>query len=149
MDEGNLHGARLRWTDRFRAQPTNPPQTGVVVVLRDRDESGKDEIFDFLLRNPADYLPISPGSRSPPSVPLRPENGIVVGLLASAPRRHLLLDPVAVPSGWPTRIAIGMLADSRSGCRPDSSRNSSSPSKCPTPSTIAAEARCRSASRRD
>jgi predicted AlkP superfamily phosphohydrolase/phosphomutase len=60
MNEGKLPNlAKLRDEGGFAPlQPTNPPQTPVSwSSFATGTNPGKTEIFDFLKRNPADYLP--------------------------------------------------------------------------------------------
>ncbi len=114
MDEGKLPNlAQLRNDGSFSAlQPTNPPQTPVSwSSFATGTNPGKTQIFDFLMRNPADYLPdfaMSSEFRRP--FLFGPRNGLVVGVVSGAAvclLAFLLL--LLFRLSWLTRIAIATL----------------------------------------
>jgi predicted AlkP superfamily phosphohydrolase/phosphomutase len=114
MDEGKLPSlARLRDEGSYAPlQPTNPPQTPVSwSSFATGSNPGKTRIFDFLMRNPADYLPdfaMSSESRRPFFVGAN--NGLVVGLLAGAGVFVIaFLIALCFRLGWPTRFAIATI----------------------------------------
>jgi len=114
MDEGKLPNlAQLRTDGSFsELQPTNPPQTPVSwSSFATGTNPGKTRIFDFLLRNPADYLPDFCGfSESRRPFLFGPKNGIVVGLVAFGAAFVICFSMLLLfRLGWPTRIAIAML----------------------------------------
>src|SRR5260221_10640953 len=86
MNEGKLPNlAKLRDEGSFSAlQPTNPPQTPVSwSSFATGTNPGKTRIFDFLMRNPADYLPdFAMNSESRRAFLFGARNGLVVGLVA-------------------------------------------------------------------
>ena len=114
MDEGKLPNlAQLRNDGSFSAlQPTNPPQTPVSwSSFATGTNPGKTQFFDFLMRNPADYLPdfaMSSEFRRP--FLFGPRNGLVVGVVSGAAvclLAFLLL--LLFRLSWLTRIAIATL----------------------------------------
>jgi predicted AlkP superfamily phosphohydrolase/phosphomutase len=114
MDEGKLPNlARLRDDGSFSPlQPTNPPQTPVSwSSFATGSNPGKTRIFDFLMRNPADYLPdfaMSSESRRPFLVGT--SNGLVVGLVAgSAVSVVAFLLALCFSLSWVTRFAIATI----------------------------------------
>src|SRR5262249_14199683 len=86
MDQGKLPNlAALRDAGSFSPlQPTNPPQTPVSwSSFATGTNPGKTRIFDFLMRNPADYLPdFAMNSESKRTFLFGERNGLVVGLIA-------------------------------------------------------------------
>jgi len=120
MDEGKLPNlAKLRDDGSFSAlQPTNPPQTPVSwSSFATGTNPGKTHIFDFLMRNPADYLPdfaMSSESRRPFLV--GKNNGLVVGLIAGGAVFVLaFLIVLLFRMGWTTRLAIAALCGLAAG----------------------------------
>jgi len=114
MDEGKLPNlAKLRDDGSFSPlQPTNPPQTPVSwSSFATGTNPGKTRIFDFLMRNPADYLPdfaMSSETRRPFLVGRN--NGLVVGLVAGGAVFVLaFLIVLLFRLGWVTRLAIATL----------------------------------------
>ena len=114
MDEGKLpHLAQLRADGSFAPlQPTNPPQTPVSwSSFATGTNPGKTRIFDFLMRNPADYLPdfaMSSESRRPFLVGAK--NGVVVGLIAGGATFLIcLLIALCFNVGWVTRLAVATI----------------------------------------
>jgi predicted AlkP superfamily phosphohydrolase/phosphomutase len=114
MDEGKLPNlAKLRSEGSYTSlQPTNPPQTPVSwSSFATGTNPGKTRIFDFLMRNPADYLPdfaMSSETRRP--FLFGPRNGVVVGLVAGAAVFLLaLLISLLFRTGWMTRVAVATL----------------------------------------
>ncbi|HEX4825479.1 MAG TPA: alkaline phosphatase family protein [Candidatus Polarisedimenticolaceae bacterium] len=88
MGEGKLPNlAKLKDEGTYTAlQPTNPPQTPVSwSSFATGTSPGKTRIFDFLMRNPADYLPdFAMNSESKRAFLFGERNALVVGLLAGA-----------------------------------------------------------------
>ena len=114
MDEGKLPNlAKLRQEGSFSAlQPTNPPQTPVSwSSFATGTNPGKTHIFDFLMRNPADYLPdfaMTSESRRPFLFGAR--NGLVVGLIAGGAVFVIaFLIVLLFSASWVTRLAIATL----------------------------------------
>jgi hypothetical protein len=85
---------------------------------------GKTEIFDWLRRNPADYLPdFAMISESKRTFLFGESNGAVVGAIAAGAVFVLaLLLVLLVRLTWVTRLAIATLAAAASGFPPGSSR---------------------------
>jgi len=114
MDQGKLPNlAKLRDEGTFSPlQPTNPPQTPVSwSSFATGTNPGKTRIFDFLMRNPADYLPdFAMNSESRRMFLFGERNGLVVGVIAGAVVFALaLLVVVFLDLGWATRLAIATL----------------------------------------
>ncbi len=120
MDEGKLpHLAQLRNDGSFSAlQPTNPPQTPVSwASFATGTNPGKTRIFDWLMRNPKDYLPdfaMNTESRRP--FLFGPRNGLVVGAVAGgAVFLMAFLIVLLFRLGWMTRLAIATLCGIAAG----------------------------------
>jgi predicted AlkP superfamily phosphohydrolase/phosphomutase len=114
MDEGKLPNlAKLRDEGTFSAlQPTNPPQTPVSwSTFATGTNPGKTRIFDFLMRNPADYLPdFAMTSEAKRTFLFGERNGLVVGLVAGAALFAVaLLALLLARVRWVTRLAIATL----------------------------------------
>ena len=114
MNEGKLPNlARLRDDGSFSAlQPTNPPQTPVSwSSFATGTNPGKTRIFDWLMRNPADYLPdFAMNSESRRTFLFGPRNGLIVGSIAgSAVALIAFLIVMLFRLGWVTRVAIATL----------------------------------------
>ncbi len=114
MDEGKLPNlAKLKGDGSFSAlQPTNPPQTPVSwSSFATGTNPGKTRIFDFLMRNPADYLPdFAMNSESRRSFLFGPRNGLVVGLVGGgAVFVIVLLIVLMFRLSWISRLAIATL----------------------------------------
>ena len=114
MDQGKLPNlAKLRDEGTFSPlQPTNPPQTPVSwSSFATGTNPGKTRIFDFLMRNPADYLPdFAMNSESRRMFLFGERNGLVVGVIAGTVVFALaLLVVVFLDLGWATRLAIATL----------------------------------------
>jgi predicted AlkP superfamily phosphohydrolase/phosphomutase len=120
MDEGKLPNlARLRDEGTYATlQPTNPPQTPVSwSSFATGMNPGKTRIFDFLMRNPADYLPdfaLNTEGRRPFLFGSR--NGVVVGSVAFGAVFLLsLLIVLLFRLRWISRIAIATLCGLAAG----------------------------------
>src|SRR6185503_10442900 len=93
--------------------PTNPPQTPVSwSSFATGTSPGKTEIFDWLRRNPADYLPdFAMISESKRTFLFGESNGLVVGAIAAGSFFLLtLLLALLVRMRWVTRVGIATLA---------------------------------------
>jgi predicted AlkP superfamily phosphohydrolase/phosphomutase len=115
MDEGKLPNlAKLRDDGSFSPlQPTNPPQTPVSwASFATGTNPGKTHIFDWLMRNPADYLPdFAMNSETRRPFLFGANNGLVVGVVAGgAVFLIAFLIGLLLRLGWGTRIAIATLA---------------------------------------
>lgn len=115
MDEGKLPNlAKLRDDGSFSPlQPTNPPQTPVSwASFATGTNPGKTHIFDWLMRNPADYLPdFAMNSETRRPFLFGANNGLVVGVVAGgAVFLIAFLIGLLFRLGWGTRIAIATLA---------------------------------------
>ena len=120
MNEGKLPNlAKLKAEGSFAAlQPTNPPQTPVSwSSFATGTNPGKTRIFDFLMRNPADYLPdFAMNSESRRTFLFGQRNGLVVGSVAgSAVFLIVLMILLLFRLGWLTRIAIATLCGLAAG----------------------------------
>ncbi len=114
MDEGKLPNlAKLRDEGSFAPlQPTNPPQTPVSwSSFATGTNPGKTRIFDFLMRNPANYLPdFAMNSETRRPFLFGERNGIVVGVVAGCAGFALaFLMLLLFRLGWATRLAIATL----------------------------------------
>ncbi len=114
MDEGKLPNlAQLRDDGTFLPlQPTNPPQTPVSwSSFATGTNPGKTRIFDFLMRNPADYLPdFAMNSESRRPFLFGPRNGWIVGLIAGGVALVLgFFVAILFRLSWVTRGAIAAL----------------------------------------
>jgi len=114
MDEGKLPNlARLRDEGTFSSlQPTNPPQTPVSwSSFATGTNPGKTRIFDWLMRNPADYLPdFALISESRRTFLFGASNGVAVGLIAGGAVFVLtFLIALLFRAGWVTRFGIATL----------------------------------------
>ncbi len=115
MNEGKLPNlAKLRDEGTYAPlQPTNPPQTPVSwSSFATGTNPGKTQVFDFLIRNPADYLPdlgMSTESRRP--FLFGSKNGLVVGCIAGlAVFAIVTMLTLLFSIGWISRLAIALLA---------------------------------------
>jgi predicted AlkP superfamily phosphohydrolase/phosphomutase len=120
MDEGKLPNlARLRDDGSFSdLRPTNPPQTPVSwSSFATGTNPGKTQIFDWLMRNPADYLPdFAMNSESRRTFLVGRENGLVVGLVAGGAVFLLaFLIVLLFRLGWTARLAIATLCGLAAG----------------------------------
>jgi predicted AlkP superfamily phosphohydrolase/phosphomutase len=120
MDEGKLPNlARLRDDGSFSdLRPTNPPQTPVSwSSFATGTNPGKTQIFDWLMRNPANYLPdFAMNSESRRPFLLGRENGLVVGLVAGGAAFLLaFLIALLFRLGWTARFAIATLCGLAAG----------------------------------
>src|SRR5262245_36296141 len=120
MGEGQLPNlAKLREEGSYAPLlPTNPPQTPVSwSSFATGTSPGKTEIFDWLRRNPADYLPdFAMISESKRPFLFGERNGAVVGLIAGGALFLVaLLLALLVRTRWPTRLAIAILAGVAAG----------------------------------
>jgi predicted AlkP superfamily phosphohydrolase/phosphomutase len=120
MDEGKLpHLAQLRADGSFSdLQPTNPPQTPVSwSSFATGTNPGKTHIFDWLSRNPADYLPdFAMNSESRRPFLFGPKNGPVVGLVAGGAVFVIaLLVLLLFRLGWTARVAVATLCGLAAG----------------------------------
>ena len=120
MNEGKLPNlAKLRDDGSFAPlQPTNPPQTPVSwSSFATGTNPGKTRIFDFLMRNPADYLPdFAMSSESRRAFLFGKRNGLVVGLIAgSAVFVMAFLIVLLIRLSWVTRLAIATLCGLAAG----------------------------------
>jgi predicted AlkP superfamily phosphohydrolase/phosphomutase len=114
MDEGQLpHLARLREEGTFAPlQPTNPPQTPVSwSSFATGTDPGKTQIFDFLKRNPDDYLPgFAMTSDTKRPFMFGERNGLILGLIVGG---AVLLVALALQMlfrlAWPVRLASAVL----------------------------------------
>ncbi|HZN54437.1 MAG TPA: alkaline phosphatase family protein [Candidatus Polarisedimenticolaceae bacterium] len=111
MDEGKLPNlAKLRDEGSFAPlTPTNPPQTPVSwSSFATGTNPGKTRIFDFLMRNPSDYLPdFAMNSESRRTFLFGARNGLVVGLAVGVALFVLATGLLLlVPVGWGARVAI-------------------------------------------
>lgn len=120
MDEGQLpHLAKLRDEGSYAPlMPTNPPQTPVSwSSFATGTNPGKTEIFDFLKRDPKDYLPdFAMNSESRRTFLFGARNGLFLGLLAGA-LAFLVGLVVLLPfrvSIW-TRVLAGVLVGAAAG----------------------------------
>jgi len=114
MDEGKLPNlAKLKAEGSFSPlQPTNPPQTPVSwSSFATGTNPGKTRIFDWLMRNPADYLPdFAMNSESRRTFMFGGKNGLVVGLIAGAAVFALIfLISLLFRIGWITRVGVAVL----------------------------------------
>jgi len=114
MNEGKLPNLAALKADGSYAplQPTNPPQTPVSwSSFATGTNPGKTRIFDFLMRNPADYLPdfaMNTESRRP--FLFGPRNGVIVGLVSFASVFAIaFLIVILLRLRWTTRLAIATL----------------------------------------
>src|SRR5262245_60272836 len=120
MDEGKLPNlARLRAEGTYAPlQPTNPPQTPVSwSSFATGMNPGKTRIFDFLMRNPADYLPdFALNTEGRRRFLFGERNGLVIGSVAFGVA-FLLALLVLLPFriGWGSRLAIAMLCGLAAG----------------------------------
>jgi hypothetical protein len=147
MEEGELPNlARLRQEGTYAPlQPTNPPQTPVSwSAFATGTNPGKTEIFDFLSRDPKNYLPdfaMTKEVRRPFLMGSR--NGVFLGSLSAALLFVLTVGVLLFfRLGWPTRVMSGGPWRPRSASGSGSSRAGTSRRKCRTPSTSARERRC-------
>jgi predicted AlkP superfamily phosphohydrolase/phosphomutase len=120
MDEGKLPNlAKLRADGSYAPlQPTNPPQTPVSwSSFATGTTPGKTRIFDFLMRNPADYLPdFAMNSETRRTFLLGARNGLAVGLISGIVVSILVLGVLMLfRLRWGTRLAIGALAGLAAG----------------------------------
>jgi hypothetical protein len=120
MDEGKLPNlAQLRSDGSYTSlQPTNPPQTPVSwSSFATGTNPGKTRIFDFLMRNPADYLPdFAMNSETRRPFLFGPRNGLVVGFIAGAAVFLIaFLIMLLFRIGWVTRLAIATLCGVAAG----------------------------------
>lgn len=120
MDEGHLpHLAKLRDEGSYAPlMPTNPPQTPVSwSSFATGTNPGKTEIFDFLKRDPKDYLPdFAMNSESRRTFLFGARNGLFLGLIAGA-LTFLVGLVVLLPfrvSLW-TRVLVGVLVGAAAG----------------------------------
>jgi predicted AlkP superfamily phosphohydrolase/phosphomutase len=120
MDEGELPNlAKLRADGSYAPlEPTNPPQTPVSwSSFATGTSPGKTEIFDFLKRDPADYLPdFAMNSETRRTFLFGERNGLVLGLIAGGVA--LLLGTGALlffGVRWRTRILAGVLLGAAAG----------------------------------
>jgi predicted AlkP superfamily phosphohydrolase/phosphomutase len=120
MDEGKLPNlAQLRNDGTYSSlQPTNPPQTPVSwSSFATGTNPGKTRIFDFLMRNPADYLPdfaLNTESRRP--FLFGTKNGLVVGAVAGGTVFLVaFLIVLLFRLSWVTRLAIATLCGLAAG----------------------------------
>jgi predicted AlkP superfamily phosphohydrolase/phosphomutase len=93
-------------------QPTNPPQTPVSwSSFATGTNPGKTEIFDFLKRNPKDYLPdFAMNSEGRRTLLFGERNGPVLGLLAGGLVFLLALGVLLFTKlNWTTRVLVGLL----------------------------------------
>ncbi len=120
MDEGKLPNlAKLRADGAYAPlQPTNPPQTPVSwSSFATGTNPGKTEIFDFLSRDPAKYLPdFAMNSETRKRFLFGEQNGWVLGSIAGlvgllAAVSLLLLFRVS----WLTRLLAGILVGAALG----------------------------------
>jgi predicted AlkP superfamily phosphohydrolase/phosphomutase len=114
MDEGKLPNlAKLRDDGGYAPlQPTNPPQTPVSwSSFATGTNPGKTRIFDFLMRNPADYLPdFAMNSEAKRTFLFGERNGLVVGMIAGAAVFTIvLLLLLLVRFSWATRLGIATI----------------------------------------
>jgi len=114
MDEGKLPNlAKLKAEGSFSPlQPTNPPQTPVSwSSFATGTNPGKTRIFDWLMRNPADYLPdFAMNSESRRTFMFGGKNGLVVGLIAgTAVFALIFLISLLFRIGWITRVGVAVL----------------------------------------
>lgn len=120
MGEGKLpHLAQLRDEGSYAPLlPTNPPQTPVSwSSFATGTSPGKTEIFDWLRRNPKDYLPdFATVSESKRTFLFGERNGAIVGAVAAG---ALFLVALLVVSllrlRWWTRLAFATLAAAAAG----------------------------------
>jgi predicted AlkP superfamily phosphohydrolase/phosphomutase len=115
MGEGKLPNlAKLKEEGSYAPLlPTNPPQTPVSwSSFATGTSPGKTEIFDWLRRNPADYLPdFAMISESKRTFLFGESNGLVVGAIAAGSFFLLtLLLALLVRMRWVTRVGIATLA---------------------------------------
>ena len=115
MGEGKLPNlAKLRDEGSYAPLlPTNPPQTPVSwSSFATGTSPGKTEIFDWLRRNPADYLPdFAMISESKRTFLFGESNGLVVGAIAAGSFFLLaLLLALLARLKWVTRVGIATLA---------------------------------------
>ncbi|HJQ98707.1 MAG TPA: alkaline phosphatase family protein, partial [Candidatus Polarisedimenticolaceae bacterium] len=115
MGEGKLPNlAKLKEEGSYAPLlPTNPPQTPVSwSSFATGTSPGKTEIFDWLRRNPADYLPdFAMISESKRTFLFGEENGLVIGAIAAGSFFIIaLLLALLVRMRWMTRVGIATLA---------------------------------------
>lgn len=113
MDEGLLPNlAALRDDGTYSPlQPTNPPQTPVSwSSFATGTDPGATEIFDFLKRDPDDYLPeFAMITESKREFLFGERNGPLLGLIAGAVVLVLALAALlAVSWRWPWRLALAL-----------------------------------------
>jgi predicted AlkP superfamily phosphohydrolase/phosphomutase len=120
MNEGELPNlAKLRADGSYAPlEPTNPPQTPVSwSSFATGTSPGKTEIFDFLKRDPADYLPdFAMNSETRRKFLFAERNGLALGLIAGG--IALLLGTGALlffGVSWRTRILVGVLLGAAAG----------------------------------
>lgn len=120
MNEGKLPNlAALRDEGGFSPlQPTNPPQTPVSwSAFATGSNPGKTEIFDFLKRKPADYLPdFAMTSESKQPFLFGERNGLALGAIAGAAiALLLLLATLPFRMGWGLRVGASLLLGAGAG----------------------------------
>jgi predicted AlkP superfamily phosphohydrolase/phosphomutase len=120
MDEGQLPNlAALRAEGSYAPlTPTNPPQTPVSwSSFATGTSPGKTEIFDFLKRDPSDYLPdFAMNSETRRTFLFGERNGLVLGLLAGGVALLLGLGCLLFFGiRWRTRILAGVLLGAAAG----------------------------------
>ncbi len=120
MNEGELPNlAKLKADGSFAPlEPTNPPQTPVSwSSFATGTSPGKTEIFDFLKRDPADYLPdFAMNSETRRKFLFAERNGLALGLIAGG--IAMLLGTGALlffGVSWRTRILVGVLLGAAAG----------------------------------
>lgn len=113
MDQGELPNLdRLRSEGTYAPlQPTNPPQTPVSwSSFATGTNPGKTRIFDFLLRDPDNYLPdMALAKETKRTFLFGARNGRFLGLVAGAIAFLILLvAQVRIKVRWPLRAAIAL-----------------------------------------
>jgi len=111
MDQGELPNlARLRSEGTYAPlEPTNPPQTPVSwSSFATGLNPGKTEIFDFLKRDPNDYLPdFAMTKESKRAFLFGPRNALVLGLISGGLVFALSMGALFFFSlAWPTRLML-------------------------------------------